>query len=64
MRIVKQVIELQGKRETTHFLFDRGLAEFLGEDGKPNAGNFEQYKLVAHEVTQYVCPLTMSFLDN
>ena len=31
VRIVKKVIELQGKRETTHFLFDRGLAEFLGE---------------------------------
>jgi hypothetical protein len=49
---VKRVLHLQGKRETTHFLFDRGLGEYLAEKGKPNAGNFEQYKLVAHEVTE------------
>ena len=40
------------KTHATVKLDHRGLAEFLGEDGKPNAGNFTQYKLVAHEVTK------------
>ena len=61
---MKRVLLLQGKRETTHFLFDRGLSEYLAEAGKPNAGNFEQYKLVAHEVTESFKGRVDSFLSS